>query len=254
MSVDNVRMTDKTTGELLLDLKRRAGLSLDAIAKRAGYSGRSSVQQFFSASYDRPLDTDVASKLAVGLQGFGAPPIEMSEVFVLTGMSGAAMRGFVHETGAPIVGMKQDIPIIGTALAPDRPAEGGAIEQTYVDRGVTVGYAWRPTLLDRRTDVYSLYVPGSSMSPAFESGDLVLVEYRRPPRIGDNVIVYLRDGGDGRNGGRGPNERAALLKRLVRRSGSCVELEQYNPRLTFTLDAADVIEMHRIMTLNELLS
>ena len=52
---DNERMAIQRTGEVLLALKRRAGMSLDAFAAAAGYKGRSSVQKFFSSAFDKPL-------------------------------------------------------------------------------------------------------------------------------------------------------------------------------------------------------
>jgi len=38
-----------------------------------------------------------------------------------------------------------------------------------------------------------------------------------------------------------------LLKRLIRRSGSYIELEQFNPPAKFRVDAARVKAVHRVM-------
>ena len=150
--------------------------------------------------------------------------------------------------------MHQDVPILGTALGADRIVDDMAVEQTFLYSDEHIGFAKRPVILDGRADVYAVYAQGSSMSPAFEEGDLVFAEVNRPPRIGDNVLVYLRMKGDDHEADDNETARTVLLKRLTARRASYHEFEQHNPKLTFTLDSKEVLKMHRVMTLTDLLS
>ncbi|WP_394658579.1 helix-turn-helix domain-containing protein [uncultured Novosphingobium sp.] len=156
--------------------------------------------------------------------------------------------------GASYDRMRQDLPILGTAMGADRVSDDLAIEQTYLYTDDVIGYAKRPVLLDGRGDAYGVYVQGSSMVPAHADGVLILVESKRPPMIGDDVVVYLRRTGEDQDGDDGESARTVLIKRLVRRSGSFIELEQFTPPLTFTVATKDVLKMHRVLTLTDLLA
>lgn len=249
---DNTPMAEIETGRALIALKLRSGLSLEKIASRGGWKTRSGVQNYFSSTYKKPLDTDVAAKLADALAGTGDPQISRSEIFALTGVP--EENAVVKFEGASVDRMTQALPIIGTAMGAERIVDDQAIEQTYLFQDEIIGYAKRPTILDGRADVYAVYVQGSSMFPAHEDGELVLVETRRPPRIGDSVIVYLRKNGDIDEADDGASARTVLIKRLINKRASFLEFEQYNPAITFSLDAKEVLQMHRVMRLSELLS
>lgn len=85
-SGDDADMGSKSIGERLLALKTRTGWSLDEIAERAGYKGRSSVQALFRVDYDPSnLDAKVARKLADAFVGQGDPPIQADEIWSLVG-------------------------------------------------------------------------------------------------------------------------------------------------------------------------
>jgi phage repressor protein C with HTH and peptisase S24 domain len=70
--------------------------------------------------------------------------------------------------------------------------------------------------------------------------------------IGDLVVVYLRtqdaeeDNGD--------TARAVLVKELVRRSTSFVELRQYNPPKDFRIPMSEVIRIDHVLTRKEMMS
>lgn len=249
---DYMQMSKQTTGEALRGLRKRAGISLEKVAERAGYKGRSGVQTFFNPEYSKPLDTDVAAKLSEALEGLGDPQILRSEIYALTGAPEG--QAVVHFEGASMERMRQDVPILGTAMGADRIVNDYAVEQTYLYTDEVVGYAKRPVILDGRADVYAVYVQGSSMDPAFEDGDLAFVEAKRPARIGDNVVVYLRKNGGDHEQDDGESARAVLIKKLISKRASHLEFEQYNPRATFSIDAKEILKMHRVMTLSDLLS
>jgi phage repressor protein C with HTH and peptisase S24 domain len=79
------------------------------------------------------------------------------------------------------------------------------------------------------------------MSPRFEPGQRVAVSPREPVSIGDDVIVQLR-------GAEGDDERVkmVLVKRLVRRTPSFIELRQFNPDTTFRVEAKRVAALHKV--------
>lgn len=150
--------------------------------------------------------------------------------------------------GASLERMRRDVPVYGTALGADAIVDGEAIEQTMLNRGEVIAYRRRPVLLDGRTDVYALYVQGSSMEPRHSDGDILYVEERKRPSVGDDAIIYLcSPDGEG-----GEVVSSVLVKRLVRKSGSYVELEQYNPHKIFRIPMERVSRMDRVLTLDDL--
>lgn len=250
---DTERMAIQKTGEALLALKRRAGMSLEAIAAAAGYKGRSSVQNFFSPAFEKPLEMEAAHKLASAFEGKGSPPISRNEVMALTGAFDTNAIPVQYE-GASEQRMRQDIPILGTALGADRVAGELAIEQTCLYEQEHIGFAKRPVVLDGRVDVYGLYVQGSSMDPAYEDGALILAETKRPPRVGEYAVVYLRMNGECDETDADGRSRTIMVKKLIRKSASYYEFEQFNPRITFRVESAEVLKMHRVIPWGELLS
>lgn len=241
-----LRMADnRTIGEQLLAFKSRTGYSLDTIAKAAGFGGRSSIQRYFNEAYDPPyLPLELAEKLAAGL----SPKIDQSSVLALAGSVSTNAQPIKYE-GAGATELPRDVPIYGTALGAPQDFDGQAIEQTMLNTGEVIGYVKRPSLLNGHPNAYGLYIQGSSMAPRFEEGETVLVSGGpRPPRIGDDVVVYLRDGDD--------DERASavLIKRLVRRTSSYTELEQFNPPMMFRIEAERILRIDRVIPWAELLS
>lgn len=251
---DKVYVPDhETTGQALQRLRKRAGLPMRGLAAAAGYAHASSIQRYTEPSYAKPLPTDAAQRFVAALVGKGSPPIEASEIYALTGVpqADAATPNAVIAPpmeGASRARMKRDVPIYGTALGADEIVDGELIEQTTLNTGDIIGYRRRPVLLDGRADVYSLYVQGSSMEPRHWDGAVLFVERRRQPSTGDDVVVYLRD----------PLERdpdrsnGVLVKTLVKKSGSFVELKQYTPAITFRLPIERISRMDRVITLDEL--
>lgn len=251
---DNARMSEvQTTGQTLRHLMERAGLSVRGFAVAAGYSHGSGVQRYIEPDFEGLIKPDVAKRMADALSGKGTPPIDAHEVYALVGLP--MPNGVpIQFEGASFERMRPDLPILGTALGADRVSDGQAVEQTFLYEDEVIGHAKRPVILDGRADAYGLYVRGASMDPVYEDGALILVETKRPPRIGDNVIVYLRKNGEFHEADDGQSARTVLVKRLAKRTASIVELAQYNPKLTFTVSAKDVLKMHRVIPWQELIS
>ncbi len=154
--------------------------------------------------------------------------------------------------GASLEKMRENMPIYGTALGASRKVDGDAIEQTTLNRGEIVHYAKRPVLLNGRQDAYGLYVQGSSMYPAHPDGSMVVVAPNMPIRVGDDVIVYLRPTDPEDDDG--VTARAVLLKRLVKRNGSFMELEQFTPPKIFRIGMDEIVRCDRVITVTEMLT
>lgn len=155
--------------------------------------------------------------------------------------------------GASDVVLPRDVPIYGSALGAPEDFDGRAVEQTLLNTGEVIGHLPRPTVLNGQKAAYGLYVQGSSMAPRYEDGETVFVQDSRqgqPPRIGDEVAVYLVDF----DNDDGERAAAVLLKRLVRRTASYIELEQFNPAINFKIEKSRVLRVDRVIPFRELLS
>lgn len=125
-------------------------------------------------------------------------------------------------------GLQGELPIYASA-------QGGPGEMiiTYDP----IDYVARPDPLATVKDGYAMYVVGDSMSPAYEQGDLALVNPHLPFRNGDDVLVFREIGAD----------VAAILKRLVRAGANEWTLEQFNPAKRFALPRAEWPRCHVIV-------
>jgi len=135
--------------------------------------------------------------------------------------------------------MPKDLPVQGTAAG----ADGGVGAMQF--EGGVVDYVRRPPGVSGAKEVYGLYVVGESMWPRFQNGELVICHPRRPVNSGDDVVIQLRRGEYA--------ELEVFVKTLVRRGADTVTARQYNPDREISFKTADIIAIHRILSLPELL-
>lgn len=245
---DKAGMAKGTVGERLIALRARSGLSMDAVAKRMKLGGRSSVQRLFVDHLEELTPID-AIRLADALEGKGSPPITREEILNLSSFPLSEVRP--NDTLPPrYMQLPRDVPVYGTAMGTYK--EGGdeqEIEQAFIDPSDIIEYLPRPPGYAERTGLYGLYAAGPSMEPRWEAGDPLYIDPKRPPSIGDDVVVYImKPSGDDHE------LEAALLKRLVRQSPTFVELEQFNPPLTFRVERRRIKMIHRVIPRRELLA
>lgn len=107
------------------------------------------------------------------------------------------------------------------------------IELIAIDRDRLVSRTVRPASLSVDRDAYAFAVAGDSMWPRFRPGRILIVSPAAPVAIGDDVVVRLSGEGG-----------SALVKELVRRSASEIELRQFNPdcRFVVALDQFEAVE------------
>jgi len=238
----NVGMADESTGERLKRIQERSGRSYAEIAKAAGLAGRSSVQRYFSPEFDGLLSVTVAKNLVAGLAGTNIDPNEIWEL-------AEPMPNVAPAPTARLETDKRDLPIYGTALGAPIEFDGVAVEQTELHMSEVIDRYRRPSALRGRPDAYGVYIQGSSMAPRFQEGEVAFVDPKRPPQVGDDVLVFLVGPEDD-----GERMTACLIKRLVRRTADYIELEQFNPGQAFRIERGRVSKVHRVIPWAELLA
>ncbi|QFR34359.1 helix-turn-helix transcriptional regulator [Ancylobacter sp. TS-1] len=172
-------------------LAERHGLSVSALAKRAGLDATTFNRSKREAADGRarwPSTESIAKILAAT----GTP---LDDFMALVDGTGAARRA---------------IPLIGFAQA----GGGGYFD----DAGFPVGGAWDEIAFPDVGDehAYALEIAGDSMLPLYRDGDVVVVSPAAPVRRGDRVIVKTREG-------------EVLAKELKRQTARTVELRSLNP-------------------------
>lgn len=238
---------DSTLGAKLRVMVQRSGRSYREIAKAAGYRNASSVQRYFSDDYEANyLPLNIAAKLAKGFEG---SPVSPDEVIALSGVP-SLPNAIPFRPMGPNTDDPADVPVYGTALGTLLDVDGGAVEQTYLNQGDIITYFSRPSALRGRTDIYGLFIQGSSMAPRFEEGEMTYAETRKPPKVGEDAVIYLVD----TDSNDGEEFKACLIKRIVRRTSEYIELQQFNPACTFRVPAERVKAVHRVIPWGELLA
>lgn len=88
-----------------------------------------------------------------------------------------------------------------------------------------IDYVRRPHPLEHVSEGYGVYIVGDSMSPAYEPGDIALINPFLPPSPGrDAIFLNPID-----------HVQEAMIKRLVRATAREWVVQQWNPRKEFSL-------------------
>jgi phage repressor protein C with HTH and peptisase S24 domain len=133
------------------------------------------------------------------------------------------------------------LPLVHSQHGGEWGEAGSRIELIEVRHEETVGTLPRPAALAGDNRAYAITIVGDSMWPRFRPGRRVAVSPRSPAAIGDDVLVVL---------GSGTAEEGTdlvLMKELVARTGTFIELRQFNPDKLFKVEASDVRSIHRVL-------
>jgi hypothetical protein len=128
------------------------------------------------------------------------------------------------------------LPLVASRLAGEWGESGGQVELTEICPGELLERLQRPFSLAGDPDAYALTIVGDSMWPRFRPGSRVAVSPRSPVAIGDDVLARLRPAAGAEYTG---TERV-LIKQLVKRTATTLELRQFNPDLTFRIGDSEV--------------
>lgn len=126
------------------------------------------------------------------------------------------------------------IDVYGTAVCGEAQTGDFALNGQVVDR------VRRPPALEGATGVFGIYVLGDSMEPRYENGDLVFIHPGRPVTVGSDVLVEM-------HAHEGDSHGAAYLKRLAKRTGGYLLLEQFNPPRQIKVPMKQVKHIYRVM-------
>lgn len=171
----------------------------------------------------------------------------------LLGRDTAIERTFASQAMSPEAfrRLPKTLPIYGSALGADLEFGDGNgiivnVEQTEVHMAAPTDFMARPIGVTGRPDLYVVSVSGHSMEPRFDSGRRLLVDPKRSPGVGDDVVVQLRGPTFD-----GEEVRHVLIKQLVRRRPGVVVLRQFNPGIEFEVPNEQVSCVHRVMPWDE---
>jgi phage repressor protein C with HTH and peptisase S24 domain len=133
------------------------------------------------------------------------------------------------------------IPVFATSMAGEWGDAVERIEQTELDRRNVLERLARPVSLANDPEAYGLTIVGDSMWPRFRPGRRVAVSPKAPVSVGDDVVLYLMS-----ESAEADVKALVLVKELVRRTGSYVELRQFNPDATFRVPEESVGAIHKV--------
>jgi hypothetical protein len=137
------------------------------------------------------------------------------------------------------------IPLVGSGIGVRSFDPEQDIELTELDMAEVLGRLRRPESLAGDERAYALTVIGDSMEPKYDPGTRVIVSPKATVQVRDYVVVQLK----GEDAEDQYEERitAVLIKRLVRRSASFVELMQFNPEITFRVGTERIAAIHKVV-------
>lgn len=235
-------MTDQkeTIGTRLLRLKERSLLSLDMIADRGGYSGRSSVQRIFNAKYNPSfLTPSVINNLTRALVGQGDPPIEASEIADLGGYAEAKAQAVEELTSVqyiPVFKMVRSQPM-------HTDLKGQLVETCYL-KPRTMEYQ-KPHALHGRS-VIAIQIDAGMMTPRYMFGDTILIDYSGSAADSNDVLVELNVSS---------NETGLMVfGRTLEISNTVIRLYQYDPKVFYDISQDDVTDIFPVIPMSRVLS
>ena len=133
------------------------------------------------------------------------------------------------------------LPLLATSRAGEWGDPSHGIELTQLQTAELVERVPRPVSLANDDSAYAITVVGDSMWPRFRPGRRVAVTPKSPVAGGDDVLVKLKRDASG-----GPAV-PVLIKELVRKSGTTVELRQFNPDVTFEVPVSEVEAIEKVL-------
>jgi len=131
------------------------------------------------------------------------------------------------------------LPLMATAIGGEWGDPANRIELIELHASEIVDRVPRPVSLANDASVYAITIVGDSMWPRFRPGRRVAVSAKMPVSIGDDILVKLTSA----QGEAVP----ILIKELVRKSGSGLELRQFNPDVTFHLPAGEIATIEKVL-------
>lgn len=212
-----------------------AELSLNAWAERAHVN-----RMIFNDVKKRGNITHASLTKLLNAAGVSLAQFEGGGDLVQTEVRGTGMSA--EDVTAAWRGPEQarPVPLVGSAFGGEW---GDGIEMTELHVAEVLDYLGRPPSVAADPEAYAVEIIGDSMAPRYEPGERVFVSPRSPVRINDDVIVQLKGNGEDQLADR---VTMVLIKRLVKRGPTFIELRQFNPETVFRLEMERVAAVHRV--------
>ncbi|MBV8650701.1 MAG: helix-turn-helix transcriptional regulator [Alphaproteobacteria bacterium] len=202
------------------EFRERAGLSMQALADRAGTSapqinklekGERKLTVDWMVRLGRALGVDAKDLMAS--DAVGRPPPSLP----------SSLNAISVEFGPP------DLPILGRAQGGPNGVLIIPTEQRPVD------WTYRPPQLRGVSEAFAIFAYDDSMHPMYKHGQTLWVHPHLPVKPGDGVLIIKRSD-------------EALIKELVRRTSGEIILRQYRPREEeFALAQDEIRAVYRIV-------
>ncbi len=197
-------------------LARHEGLSVSALAKRAGLDATSfnPSKRFGPGEPARPRWPSTES---------------LTRILTVTGLSLGEFAALARDAAE----RPSTVPMLGMAQA--------GLDGFFDDAGLPVGDGWEQTDLPRPKDsLLSLRIVGDSMAPLYREGDRVIVDREATEvRKGDRVVVRTTGG-------------ETLAKEVAALTAKAVTLASVNPAYEPRIQARkDIVWMGRILWVSQ---
>ena len=233
-----VELDMDSIGERVKARRKELGLSQSAVGKLAGGISYQAVQQIEGGGESKHL-VAIAKALRVWPEWLqsGNGPKEQGSVNQFTKQSddGNADK-LTHQSSGQKYGSQETLKVLGMA-------EGGP-DGWSLWNGDVIETIRRPDNLIGVEGAYAVYVIGHSMEPRYNQGEHAHIHPHKPLEPGCYVLVQRKPID-------GYSTPLAIVKRLVRRSGSKIVLEQLNPPKTFEVKSDEIVSIHRVVGASE---
>ncbi len=210
---------NKSLPNRIREFRERAGLSMQALADRAGTSAP---QINKLEKGERKLTVDWMVRLGRAL-GIDAKDLMTGETVGKPLGLPPSLNAISVEFGPP------DLPILGRAQGGSNGVLIIPTEQHPVD------WTYRPPQLRGVSDAFAIFAYDDSMHPMYKHGQTLWVHPHLPVKPGDGVLIIKRSD-------------EALIKELVRRTSGEITLRQYRPREEeFAIAQGEIRAIYRIV-------
>lgn len=223
----------------LKDFMERTGIKVAPWEKEAGL-GDGTLRKFLDEVSHTMTDRTL-QRLAMAATRIIGKEVSVAELLGLA----PVQSSFLNDAPARLRRMSETpgtsfaSPALLRDLSVHASAKGGSDDMTsMVISSEPVAFMERPAPLAGVRDGYAVYISGTSMSPAYDDGDLALVNPSLPPRP-NNYCVFQGAHEDG--------VHRALLKRLVKETSTAWQVKQFQPPLTFNLQKSHWPQAHVVI-------
>lgn len=239
----NDRVQEAMERERVIAWMKDRGLNNRQLAELLGISEDKVSKSLTLTGKPRRWQGDEVAKLIDLMRDDGTP-------LVRTDVKGTGMSASDVKDAWIMPGDTKPVPLLGTAFGGDWEGLQN-VETTELRLTEILDYLSRPPSLADDPEAYAVEIVGDSMAPRFEPGERAFVSPKAAVRPGDDVIVQLASAGDPDSDIAGAVTEV-LIKRLVKRTSSFVELRQFNPDQTFNVPLSRVarvggkLAIHRV--------